>query len=126
MRVLSGAFRAAIALAEGHPARARNALEGLAARHIAEAAGPDLTVAARLYAALAIEAGDAARAAFLLGAAAALLGTEDRRGYDAEFRTPERAREALGDRLFNEEYDRGVALGRAAAVELLRSKPLRE
>jgi hypothetical protein len=51
--------------------------------------------------------------------AAALLGTEDLRGYDEALRTPERVREALGDKAFEAEYARGAALGRDDAIALL-------
>jgi predicted ATPase/DNA-binding SARP family transcriptional activator len=119
MRVWAAAFRALVALEEDDPARARRAIEGIARRYCASAAGSDLAVAARVGAAVAVALGDAARAAFLLGVSASLLGHDDGRGYDATLRVPERAREALGGKAFASEYDRGAALGRDAAVELL-------
>jgi len=122
VRVCGAAFKAMIDLSYGHTDRARHALQGMAPRHIDGAAGADLTVAARIGAAIALAEGDADRAATLLGAAKALLGFDDGRGYDAELRTPERTREALGDKAFDAAYADGAALGRDAAVALLLEK----
>jgi predicted ATPase/DNA-binding SARP family transcriptional activator len=119
MRVWAAAFRALVALEEGDAARARRAIEGVARRHVATAGSSDLAAVARVGAAVAVELGDAARAAFLLGVSASLLGHDDGRGYDAALRVPERTREALGDKGFASGYDRGAALGRDAAIELL-------
>ncbi|MFG3342435.1 BTAD domain-containing putative transcriptional regulator [Glycomyces sp. NPDC048151] len=119
------ALRALVALAEGDAALARRRLEALTPEQVQIAVGPNLAVAARVGAAIAIEEGDAARAAVLLGASTSLLGIEDRRGYDASLRTPERARESLGDVAFEKAYDEGVTLSRDAAIALLTAKALR-
>lgn len=123
MRVWSSAFKAMIALLEGQTAVAARHIAGMRDRHVEGAAGPDLTVAARIAAAIALEGGDARRAAELLGAASALLGGgEDGRGYDAALRTSERTREALGDKAFEKAHAEGAALGRDDAVDLIRSR----
>jgi len=119
IQVWGVALRALAALADGDAALARRRLDALTAEHAAASAGPNLAVAARIGAAITLEEGDPARAATLLGASTALLGTEDRRGYDATLRTPERAREVLGDRAFEDAYRRGAALDRDAAIALL-------
>ncbi|THV41464.1 BTAD domain-containing putative transcriptional regulator [Glycomyces buryatensis] len=125
IRVWGSAIRAMIALCSKQIGRARGALDGLTAAHFEGAMGPDLAMLARLYAALVLAEGNAERAANLIGAAAALLGTEDRRGYDTGLRTDEEVRELLGDKVFKEQYDRGAALERDAAVEAIRSESLR-
>lgn len=119
IRVLGAAYRALIALMDGHPDRARRILEKAAPHHVEGAVSPDLAVAARIAAAIALEEGDAGKAAALLGAARSLLGSDDGRGYDAALRTPERTREALGEQAFAKAYESGAALERDAAVELL-------
>jgi hypothetical protein len=65
--------------------------------------------------------GEPARAAYLIGLAAALLGTEDRSGHDNLLRPAERAREQLGAEAYATAHDRGAALTREAAIEQLRS-----
>jgi predicted ATPase/DNA-binding SARP family transcriptional activator len=119
LRVLGAAHRALIALMDGRADRARRIIEQAAPHRVEGAVGPDLAVAARVIAAITLEEGDAARAAILLGAARSLLGTDDGRGYDAPLRTPERVREALGERAFAKAYESGAALERDAAVALL-------
>jgi predicted ATPase/DNA-binding SARP family transcriptional activator len=119
VQVWGAALRAVVALADGDTALAHRRLEALASGQIEGAADPNLAVAARVGAAVAFAEGEAARAAALLGVAAALLGTEDLRGYDEALRTPERVREALGDKAFEAEYARGAALGRDDAIALL-------
>lgn len=123
VQVWGAALRAIAALDDGDPALAHRRLDALTANNIEGAADPNLAVAARVRAATALADGDATRAATLLGAAVSLLGTEDRRGYDTALRTPERTREALGDKAFQEAYERGAALDRSAAIELVLAKP---
>ncbi|NRQ30273.1 AAA family ATPase [Nonomuraea sp. NN258] len=77
----------------------------------------DLAMLARLRAAAAVADGAAERAAYLVGVAAALLGTDDRRGYDGPLRTAERAKELLGEAAFQAAYDRGAALSPGAATK---------
>ncbi|MCD0442231.1 winged helix-turn-helix domain-containing protein [Glycomyces sp. A-F 0318] len=125
VQVWGAALRAVAALAEGDAALARRRLGALTSSHLTAAADPNLAVAARVGAAVALADGGADRAATLLGAAFALLGAADGRGYDAALRTPERAREALGDRAFEESFERGTAMGRDAAVELLLAESAR-
>ncbi|MFC3493212.1 BTAD domain-containing putative transcriptional regulator [Glycomyces rhizosphaerae] len=123
VQVWGAALRAIAALADGNAALAHRRLDALTATNIEGAADPNLAVAARVRAATALADGDATRAALLLGAAVSLLGTEDRRGYDTALRTPERTREALGDKAFQEAYERGAALDRSAAIDLVLAKP---
>ncbi|SDD86338.1 BTAD domain-containing putative transcriptional regulator [Glycomyces harbinensis] len=120
VQVWGAALRAVVALADGDAALAKRRLDALTDAHVEGAASPNLAVAARVGAAIALADGDAARAAALLGAAAGLLGTEDRRGYDKALRTSERTRAALGDKVFEAEYARGAELGRDDAIALLR------
>jgi predicted ATPase/DNA-binding SARP family transcriptional activator len=119
IQVWGVALRALAALADGDAALARRRLDALSAEHADASAGPNLAVAARIDAAISLREGNAVRAATLLGASTALLGTEDRRGYDATLRTPERTREALGDKDFEDAYRQGAALDRKAAIALL-------
>jgi hypothetical protein len=119
IRVWGAVLRTLIVLRDGDAAQARRVVEGLAPRHVEGGADPDLAALVRIAAAVAIALGDAARAAHLLGVSAALLGMDDGRGYDTALRTPECAREALGDKAFQEAYDRGAALDRDAAIALL-------
>ncbi|WP_344480916.1 BTAD domain-containing putative transcriptional regulator [Glycomyces endophyticus] len=122
MRVLSSSLKDLVVLArgEGRP----EGIAGLEERHVVGAAVADLAMASRVSAAIALADGDAAAAARKLGFARAMLGIDDGRGYDAALRTEERTREALGDKAFQEEYNKGAALGRDDAVEVLlgRSK----
>ncbi|MDA1361767.1 BTAD domain-containing putative transcriptional regulator [Glycomyces luteolus] len=119
VHVCGAALRALAALAEGDPALARRRLDALTPDLVDGAAGPYPAMAARIRAAIALQEGDAVRAATLLGAAAALLGTDDRRGYDAALRTPELVRKALGANAFKQGYDLGAAMDRDAASALL-------
>lgn len=119
VQVCGAALRALSALAEGETASARRHLDAIAAEHVSGSAGPHLAMAARIAAATAMAEGNVIRAATLLGASGVLLGTEDHRGYDAALRTPERTREVLGDKAFQQSYEEGAALGRDAAVALL-------
>jgi hypothetical protein len=119
IQVWGMALRALAALADGDAGLARRRLDALTAEHAGASAGPNLAVAARVRAAIALQEGDAAGAATLLGASTALLGTEDRRGYDATLRTPQRTQDALGDKAFEDAYRRGAALDRDAAIALL-------
>ncbi|GAA4910431.1 putative ATPase [Stackebrandtia albiflava] len=119
IRVWCAAWRSFAAVLRGDTARARRQWHRLPTRHIEAAAGPDLAVAARLHAAIAVADGEPETAAYLLGVAAALLGTDDRRGYDAALRTPERTRAAMRPEAFQAAYDRGAARERGTAIALL-------
>ncbi|GAA2144913.1 BTAD domain-containing putative transcriptional regulator [Glycomyces algeriensis] len=123
LQVWGAALRAIVALADGDAALAHRHFDALTAEGIAGAADPNLAVAVRVRAAVTLAEGDAVHAATLLGAALSLLGTEDRRGYDAALRTLARTREALGDNAFEAHYGAGATLDRAAAVELLLANP---
>ncbi|RRR99534.1 BTAD domain-containing putative transcriptional regulator [Glycomyces terrestris] len=117
MRVLSAACRDLLTVLRGE-GRA-GAIAGLDPRFLEGAAVADLAMASRISAAAALAEGDAALAARRLGFGRGMLGADDGRGYDTALRTEERAREALGDKAFQEEYDRGAALGREDAAEVL-------
>jgi hypothetical protein len=104
---------------DGHADRARRILEKAAPHSVEGAVGPDLAVAARIAAAIALEENNATRAATLLGASRSLLGSDDGRGYDAPLHTSERTREALSERAFAKAYESGAALERDAAIDLL-------
>ncbi|KAA8888481.1 AfsR/SARP family transcriptional regulator [Nocardia colli] len=93
VRLWCTVFRAIIAIQDGDPIAARRTL-GTADLDGAQA--EDLAGQAHLHAALAVHVGDPATAARLVGVAAALLGAEDRRGYDNLLAPAERARELLG------------------------------
>ncbi|MEV6034506.1 BTAD domain-containing putative transcriptional regulator [Nonomuraea sp. NPDC052116] len=80
---------------------------------------PTLAAAAHVRAA-ALADDEPARAAYLLGAATALLGTEDRSGFGDLLRPAERARAALGDEAFAAAYGSGAALTRDAAISAVR------
>ncbi|MET7337626.1 BTAD domain-containing putative transcriptional regulator [Nonomuraea sp. NPDC005650] len=80
---------------------------------------PILAAAAHVRAA-ALADDEPARAAYLLGAATALLGTEDRSGFGDLLRPAERARAALGDAAFAAAYERGATLTRDAAISAVR------
>ncbi|PRY60778.1 putative ATPase [Glycomyces artemisiae] len=114
IKVLTSSFKDLVVLlqGEGRP----EAVAAISAANIEGAAVADLAMACRVSAAAALLDDDAARAARLLGFARALLGIDDGRGYDTELRTEERAREALGDKAFEEAYDAGAKLGRDSAV----------
>ncbi|WP_194201962.1 BTAD domain-containing putative transcriptional regulator [Glycomyces albidus] len=121
IRVMSVALADLVPLLQGE--RPTRGIAGLRREYIEGAAVADLAIASRVAAAIALADGDAALAARRLGFGRAMLGIDDGRGYDAALRTEERARETLGDKAFQEEYDRGAALGRADAFELLTGKP---
>ncbi|MEU6783209.1 BTAD domain-containing putative transcriptional regulator [Nonomuraea angiospora] len=80
---------------------------------------PILAAAAHVRAAVLAD-DEPARAAYLLGAATALLGTEDRSGFGDLLRPAERARAALGDEAFAAAYGSGAALTRDAAISAVR------
>lgn len=132
IRARSAGFRALIAILDDDPVRARRILDkatkGLiigrnGSMTIASGAQPDdLAMFARLYAALAMRDGNATAAAHLLGAAAAMLGTEDRRGYDNLVAPADRAREALGAEAFTTAYESTAGLPPTAAIEFLQSQ----
>ncbi|GAA5086377.1 BTAD domain-containing putative transcriptional regulator [Nocardia iowensis] len=86
----------------------------------------DLAGLAQLSAALAVHIGAPTMAALLVGVAAALLGTEDRRGYDNLLAPADRARELLGADAFAAAFDSTAALTPTAAMEFLRSHALQE
>jgi predicted ATPase/DNA-binding SARP family transcriptional activator len=117
MRVLSSSLKDLVVLlqGEGKP----TAIASLGTHHVEGAAVADLAMAARVSAAVSLAGGDSAGAARRLGFGRAVLGVDDGRGYDTVLRTEQRAREALGDKAFQEAYDGGAALGREDAVAVL-------
>ncbi|WP_063041438.1 BTAD domain-containing putative transcriptional regulator [Nocardia pseudovaccinii] len=132
IRSRSSGFRALIAILDDDPVRARRVLDtatkGLiidrnGSMTTANGAQPDdLAMFAHLYAALAMRDGNATAAARLLGAAAAMLGAEDRRGYDNLVAPADRAREALGTEAFTTAYESTAGSQPTAAIEFLRSQ----
>ncbi|MFI6577127.1 BTAD domain-containing putative transcriptional regulator [Nocardiopsis sp. NPDC050513] len=126
VRVWSAVLRALMALMDGDGSTALRLLDGVMVEGVESAARPDIAQVARMYAAVAVDGGHAGRAAFLLGVAAGVLGTEDRRGYDAPLRTAERARALLGARGFDEHRRRGAELEPGAALKVSFSRPLRD
>lgn len=120
-RMLCAGFRAMIAILEDDSSAARSVLDTMVAQGLDGAVMPDLAVVAHMYAAVAVHDGSPERAAYLIGVATSLLGTEDRRGYDNLMRPAERARELLGAQAYSAAYDRGAALTRDAAIEAVRS-----
>lgn len=123
-RVLCGGYRAMIAVLDGDTATARRVLDEAVAPGANGVEMPDLAAVAHMYAAVAVHDGAPAQAAYLVGVAAALTGTEDRSGYDNLLRPAERARELLGARAYVAAYGRGAALMQGAAIEVIRSAPL--
>ncbi|MFE9323192.1 BTAD domain-containing putative transcriptional regulator [Nocardia sp. NPDC052278] len=134
IRARSASFRALIAILDNDPARARRVLDaatkgliigGDAATTISSGAQPDdLAMFAHLYAALAMLDGNPTAAAHLLGAAAAMLGTEDLRGYDNLVAPADRARAALGADAFTAAYGSTAGLHPTAAIEFLLSQAI--
>ncbi|WP_062984638.1 BTAD domain-containing putative transcriptional regulator [Nocardia anaemiae] len=134
IRARSTGFRALIAILDGDPVRARRVLDtatkGLiigrdAAMTIASGAQPDdLAMFAHLYAALAMRDGNPTDAVHLLGVAAAMLGTADRRGYDNLLAPADRAREALGADAFTAAYESTAGLHPTVAIEFLLSQAI--
>ncbi|WP_433525342.1 BTAD domain-containing putative transcriptional regulator [Nocardia pseudovaccinii] len=132
IRARSSGFRALIAILDDDPVRARRVLDtatkGLiidrnGSMTTASGAQPDdLAMFAHLYATLAMRDGNATAAAHLLGAAAAMLGAEDRRGYDNLVAPADRAREALGTEAFTTAYESTAGSQPTAAIEFLRSQ----
>ncbi|MFX0575336.1 BTAD domain-containing putative transcriptional regulator [Nocardia nepalensis] len=126
IRARSSVFRALIAMLDDDPATARRVLDAATTGLIspgesASGAQPqDSAMFAHLYAALAAR-DEPTAAARLLGAAAAMLGTVDRRGYDNLVAPAERAREALGAEAFTAAFDSTAALAPTAAIEFLLS-----
>jgi predicted ATPase/DNA-binding SARP family transcriptional activator len=125
VRVWCAGLRAMIAVLDGNAMTARRMLDAAIARGVDGVAMPGLAAVAHMYAAVAVLDGVPERAAYLVGVAAGLIGTEDRRGYDNLVRPAERARELLGARAYTAAYDRGAALTHDAAIEVIRSDPLR-
>ncbi|MGW4960523.1 BTAD domain-containing putative transcriptional regulator [Nonomuraea sp. NPDC004186] len=115
VRAWAACYRAMAALLDGDRPSAGPSLD------IAMELGdlPILAVAAQVRAA-ALADDEPARAAYLLGAATALLGTEDRSGFGDLLRPAERARAALGDEAFAAAYESGAALTRDAAISAVR------
>ncbi|MFI9837760.1 BTAD domain-containing putative transcriptional regulator [Nonomuraea sp. NPDC051941] len=115
VRAWAACYRAMAALLDGDRPSAGPSLD------IAMELGdlPILAVAAQVRAA-ALADDEPARAAYLLGAATALLGTEDRSGFGDLLRPAERARAALGDEAFAAAYSSGAALTRDAAISAVR------
>ncbi|MGV9375871.1 BTAD domain-containing putative transcriptional regulator [Nonomuraea sp. NPDC003707] len=115
VRAWGACYRAMAALLDGDRPSAGPSLD------IAMELGdlPILAVAAQVRAA-ALADDEPARAAYLLGAATALLGTEDRSGFGDLLRPAERARAALGDEAFAAAYESGAALTRDAAISAVR------
>ncbi|WP_433630046.1 hypothetical protein [Nocardia sp. CA-120079] len=132
IRARSTGFRALIAILDDDPVRARRVLDTANKALIIDRDGSmittsgaqpdDLAMFAHLYAALAMRDGNATAAAHLLGAAAAMLGTEDRRGYDNLVASADRAREALGAEAFTTAYQSTAGLQPTAAIEFLLSQ----
>ncbi|WP_433732629.1 BTAD domain-containing putative transcriptional regulator [Nocardia sp. CA-129566] len=124
VRARSAGFRALIAILDDDPAAARRVLDAATKRLInpgesaSGAQPPDLAMLSHVYAALAVRDQPAA-AAHLLGAAAAMLGTADRRGYDNLVAPAEQAREALGPEAFTAAFDSAAASTPTAAIEFL-------
>ncbi|MFG6192020.1 BTAD domain-containing putative transcriptional regulator [Nonomuraea sp. JJY05] len=115
VRAWAACFRAMAALLDGDRPSAGPSLD--TAMELGDL--PILAAAAHVRAA-ALADDDPARAAYLLGVATALLGTEDRSGFGDLLRPAERARAALGDGAFAAEYESGAALTRDAAVSAVR------
>ncbi|MEV4016482.1 hypothetical protein AB0J35_38885 [Nonomuraea angiospora] len=115
VRAWAACFRAMAALLDGDRPGAGPSLD------IAMELGdlPILAAAAHVRAATLAD-DEPARAAYLLGAATALLGTEDRSGFGDLLRPAERARAALGDEAFAAAYESGAALARDAALSAVR------
>ncbi|MFI7002454.1 BTAD domain-containing putative transcriptional regulator [Nocardia sp. NPDC050175] len=118
VRLWCTAFRAQIAILDDDPITARRVL---ATADLDGAQAEDLAGQTHLHAALAVRVGDPTTAAHLVGVAAALLGTEDRRGYDNLLAPADRARELLGADAFAAAFDRTATLTPTAATEFLRS-----
>ncbi|MFI7127302.1 BTAD domain-containing putative transcriptional regulator [Nonomuraea sp. NPDC050153] len=115
VRAWAACFRAMAALLDGDRPGAGPPLD--AAMELGDL--PILAAAAHVRAA-ALADDEPARAAYLLGAATALLGTEDRSGFGDLLRPAERARAALGDEGFAAAYESGAALTRDAAISAVR------
>ncbi|MEV4360567.1 BTAD domain-containing putative transcriptional regulator [Nonomuraea sp. NPDC049625] len=115
VRAWAACYRAMAALLDGDRPSAGPSLD------IAMELGdlPILAVAAQVRAA-ALADDEPARAAYLLGAATALLGTEDRSGFGDLLRPAERARAVLGDEAFAAAYESGATLTRDAAISAVR------
>ncbi|WP_433601776.1 hypothetical protein ACQPXH_08745 [Nocardia sp. CA-135953] len=132
IRARSTDFRALIAILDDDPVRARRVLDTATEALIIDRDGSmitasgtqpdDLAMFAHPYAALAMRDSNATDAAHLVGAATAMLGTEDRRGYDNLVAPADRAREALGAEAFTTAYERTAGLQPTAAIEFLLSQ----
>ncbi|WP_069166677.1 BTAD domain-containing putative transcriptional regulator [Nocardia altamirensis] len=110
-------FRAMIALSTDDPGTTRRTLAAADFDHVQPM---DLAGIAHLYAALAVHDGAPTTAAELVGVAAALLGVEDRRGYDNLLAPADRARTQLGAQAFAAAFDRTAHLSPTAAIGFLR------
>ncbi len=108
------AMRAAVALDDGDLDLARRLCRRAVELGAAAEDMPVLSAVVEASAAVELATGDAQRSARLLGVAAALRGMRSLPGQDAR-RTAEQAREALGDTAYEEAYDGGASLTRAAA-----------
>ncbi|MGI5488513.1 BTAD domain-containing putative transcriptional regulator [Microtetraspora malaysiensis] len=115
--VWAAGFRAMAALLDGDPETARRLLDAAIEAGGTAAGGQILANAMHMYAAVALEDGEATHAAYLLGLATALRGSEDRSGFDGLLRPEDRARAALGDTAYASAYERGAALSRDAALQ---------
>ncbi|MFI6738350.1 BTAD domain-containing putative transcriptional regulator [Nonomuraea sp. NPDC050451] len=115
VRAWAACFRAMAALLDGDRPSAGPSLD--TAMELGDL--PILAAAAHVRAA-ALADDEPGRAAYLLGAATALLGTEDRSGFGDLLRPAERARAALGDEAFAAAYGSGAALTRDAAISAVR------
>jgi tetratricopeptide (TPR) repeat protein len=106
---------------EGDAARARR-LHSAALKYAVECQdGPILAGSAVAWAGLAVLEGNPARAAFLLGGAHAIRGTEDAGNPDS-VRIADMAKAALGPR-YEAEYERGRMLTREEAIAALDQAP---
>jgi hypothetical protein len=75
---------------------------------------PVLSASVEVYAAVTLADGDPSRAAHLLGVVAALRGMRSMPSADVR-RTVERCTELLGEAAYQQAYDGGASLSRAAA-----------
>ncbi|WP_328404598.1 BTAD domain-containing putative transcriptional regulator [Nocardia sp. NBC_00403] len=123
-RMVCAGLRALVAVQAGDTATARRTLDRAVAACADTAQPEDLAIVTHMYAAIAVHDGAPGRAAYLIGLGAALIGIEDRRGYDNPLRPADRARELLDAEEFAQAYNRGSALTRDAATRVLCADPL--
>lgn len=133
IRARSAGLRALIAILDDDAAAARRVLDAATRGLLGTSASSDgsstigaqpddLAMFAHLYAALALHDDNPTAATHLLGAAAALLGTEDKRGYDNLLAPAARARELLGSPAFTAAFTTTATSSPAAARQSLRDQ----